>query len=1053
MVGHKKRQDRDKYYTLAKEQGFRARSAFKLIQLGRKFNLLEKCVRAIDLCAAPGGWMQVLAKHMPKSPERQIIGVDLMPIKPIPGCVSFVSDITTDKCRQQVRAEMKGQKADLVLCDGAPNVGSDYVKDAFVQNELTVHALKFAVEHLAKGGCFVTKVFRSADYNALLWSFNQLFSKVEATKPASSRNVSAEIFVVCRGFLAPHKVDPRLLDPKHVLDTVEQEQKLTEQSAVGVLFKKKDNLAKPKPNRSGYDAALGQTLHKSVSASDFVRSDEPIVLLATSNEVHFRGEDDAILLAHPSTTLEIKECLADLKVLGNAEFRNVLRWRTGIRGLFKADEEPAEGEGEGEEEDQDDQEQGDEARASDESSSDGMSDVENELARLKKDKLKAKKKDEKKRRHEAAKHQRRVDMGMENEFAVDLADETGPFSGRRLGVKSIRQLGDIQEQEGGTYARERDNIAGSDSDEGFSSDGGEGEDDEEDDDDDGDTAARRRRYLRELEAQAAHFHATRKGDEDNAAEPLSVRERRQQLQADKKAKMKKRTLEMKSAEDFTRALEEEQKLRTRKAGLLDGFHQSEQDEKEEEEDESEDENEEEEEEEEEEEQAKATPALGAAERAAQDKRTKRWFGQGLFQGADEEEEEEQDDEEVEAARRKAKAAVRGMGGKRRREAESDSAEEEEDDDDDGDGDADDEVDPTVRQLPSQRTDKAKRAQKRAKLVARKERKADKRRQFQEREARSLNPDGALDDKGLEVVPRGAEEREDAEDAAEQDDAQSRRRRALEQDEELEEGASKARPKWARELIRKGMGAGADEAGGETEGFEVVPQEAARVHRARRVGGSGESDEDEPESDDDEAEETYNSEDYDSDERAHHLALGAMLLKKSKRRKLLDAGYNRYAFNDPDDLPDWFVADENKHFRPSLPITKEMIDAVRARYKDLAAKPINKVAEARARKHRRLQIKVDKIKKQAAAVVDQPDINAKSKMRQLAKLYKGANVSKPNSVYVVSTKAGVKNTTSKKKMKGQKVKVVDRRQKKDLARDKHSVLKRKKQFGPKRKQKK
>jgi AdoMet-dependent rRNA methyltransferase SPB1 len=269
----------DKFYQLAKEQGYRSRAAFKLLQLNKRNNFLTKARGCIDLCAAPGSWLQVAAKHMPAGSK--IIGVDLVPIKPIRNVVTFTEDITTQKCYSVLSKEMDGHAVDLVLADGAPNVGAAWAHDAFTQSALTLHACRLATEFLVPGGTFITKVFRSADYNALLYVFNQLFGRVEATKPQASRNTSAEIFVVCLDFKNP-KIDARLLDPKFAFEEVDQPARVTD------VFAKK----RSKRQRNGYEPG-NLTQHKKCPLSEFVASAQPVMMLGEYNQFIIIDADGA----------------------------------------------------------------------------------------------------------------------------------------------------------------------------------------------------------------------------------------------------------------------------------------------------------------------------------------------------------------------------------------------------------------------------------------------------------------------------------------------------------------------------------------------------------------------------------------------------------------------------------------------------------------------------------------------------------------------------------------------------------------------------------------
>ena len=310
MVKKKGKARQDKYYYLAKETGYRARSAFKLLQLNKKYNFLQSSQVLVDLCAAPGGWLQVASEHMPMSST--IVGVDLVPIRPVPRCVTFQDDITKETCRSQLKRELQQEKADVFLHDGAPNVGKNWLQDAFSQSVLTLHALKLACDFLQKGGWFITKVFRSKDYQSLMWVFRQLFSKVHATKPQASRTESAEIFLVCQGYKCPDKIDKKFFDVRSVFEDVDIEQK---------KVKLADFLSGKKKKAAGYEENKGLLFTKK-PLTEFLQSNTPLQFL---NNVNQLVVDDECLLNNQYLTKDLVDSLTDIKSIGRREIKKLLK--------------------------------------------------------------------------------------------------------------------------------------------------------------------------------------------------------------------------------------------------------------------------------------------------------------------------------------------------------------------------------------------------------------------------------------------------------------------------------------------------------------------------------------------------------------------------------------------------------------------------------------------------------------------------------------------------------------------------------------------------------
>lgn len=250
-MGKSSKDKRDAYYRLAKEQNWRARSAFKLIQIDEQFDLFSfqdpsKCTRVVDLCAAPGSWSQVLSRVLIKgesfgrrawiekqsAPQKQataqeadlstlsmsantelkprpnvhIVAIDLQPMAPLAGITTLKADITHPTTAPILLKALNPsspespEPVDLVICDGAPDVTGLHDLDIYIQAQLLFAALSLAMKVLRPGGKFVAKIFRGRDVDLIYAQLKCVFERVTVAKPRSSRASSLEAFVVCEGY-------------------------------------------------------------------------------------------------------------------------------------------------------------------------------------------------------------------------------------------------------------------------------------------------------------------------------------------------------------------------------------------------------------------------------------------------------------------------------------------------------------------------------------------------------------------------------------------------------------------------------------------------------------------------------------------------------------------------------------------------------------------------------------------------------------------------------------------------------------------------------------
>ena len=208
---------RDIFYRKAKEEGFRARSVYKLKEIHYNYNILSPSYsNFVDLCAAPGSWTQMLRILTKSNPNAKIVSVDIQHIVPIEGVTIIKGDITRQDTIEKILANFDQKKVDVIIFDGAPDVTGVIDVDMYMQVELIIFALVIVMKLLKKGGIFVAKMFkvgagddlekvRRENLYAVKSDFYYekvkiLFDNVFYFKPTSSRSSSHETYLICENF-------------------------------------------------------------------------------------------------------------------------------------------------------------------------------------------------------------------------------------------------------------------------------------------------------------------------------------------------------------------------------------------------------------------------------------------------------------------------------------------------------------------------------------------------------------------------------------------------------------------------------------------------------------------------------------------------------------------------------------------------------------------------------------------------------------------------------------------------------------------------------------
>ncbi len=189
----------DPYVKQAQKDGYRSRSAYKLLEIDERDHLIKSGMIVVDLGATPGGWSQIAANKV--GDKGKVIALDLLPLNPLPRVEFILGDFREDAVLALLEEKLGGKQIELVISDMAPNISGIDLSDQARSIHLAELALEFSVQHLKPGGAFLVKVFQGVGFEEYVKEIRKHFAKVVSRKPKASRDRSNEVYMLGTGRL------------------------------------------------------------------------------------------------------------------------------------------------------------------------------------------------------------------------------------------------------------------------------------------------------------------------------------------------------------------------------------------------------------------------------------------------------------------------------------------------------------------------------------------------------------------------------------------------------------------------------------------------------------------------------------------------------------------------------------------------------------------------------------------------------------------------------------------------------------------------------------